>query len=175
LRDVLTLQSQLAQAISGEIQVQLRPEESARLTGARPVNRKALDAYLAGREHLAKGSRLEFRYGKEQEYAREIQNAVESFQQAVNEDPSYVPAYLAMFEVVNSQGIVAHGNLVPEAKNGVKKALELDDSLAQAHLDMAILLMQWDYDYVSAGKEYQRALELAPSLLTFILPIQTIS
>jgi TolB-like protein/DNA-binding winged helix-turn-helix (wHTH) protein len=162
LRDVLTLQSQLAQAISGEIQVQLRPEESARLTRARPVNRKALDAYLAGREHLAKGSRLEFRYGKEQEYAREIQNAVESFQQAVNEDPSYVPAYLAMFEVVNSQGIVAHGNLVPEAKNGVKKALELDDSLAQAHLDMAILLMQWDYDYVSAGKEYQRALELAP-------------
>jgi TolB-like protein/DNA-binding winged helix-turn-helix (wHTH) protein len=163
LRDVLTLQSTVAQAIAEEIRVQVKPQESAHWQAVRPVNRKALEAYVAGRDHIDRAIALEFHKGKEQDYDLEIRNAVESFQRSVSEDPTYVPAYLGIFDIVNSGGLISHRNLIPAAREGIRKALELDDSLVEAHLDKARLLVQWDYDYEAAGKEYQRALELAPN------------
>jgi tetratricopeptide (TPR) repeat protein len=163
LEDVLTLQGAVARAIAEEVRVQVKPQESARLKTVRPVNRKAIDAYLAGRDHVNRAAALEFYNGKQQEYEREIYSAVESFEQAAQEEPNYVPAYLAIFETVNSQNLVSHPDLIPEARNGIKKALELDESRVEAHLDLAQLLMRWDYNYEAAGKEYQRAIELGPN------------
>jgi len=162
LEDVLTLQGAVARAIAEEVRVQVKPQESARLRVTRPISRVALEAYLAGRDHMYKAASLEFYKGKEQQYEHEIQSAVESFQLAAREDPNYVPAYLATFDIVTNAGIVSHPDLVPQAREGIKKALELDETLVEAHLDRAHLLMQWDYDYEAAGKEFQRALELAP-------------
>jgi TolB-like protein/DNA-binding winged helix-turn-helix (wHTH) protein len=163
VRDVLTLQSAVARSIAEEIRVQVKPQETAHWQAVRPVNRKALEAYLAGRDHIDRAGALEFHRGKEQAYDLEIQKAVEAFQRSVAEDSNYVPAYLGIFDIVNSAGVISHGDLIPAAREGIRKALEVDDSLVEAHLDKARLLMQWDYDYEAAGREYQRALELAPN------------
>ena len=163
LRDILTLQSTVARAIADEIRVQVTPQETVRLTTARPVNQKALEAYLAGRDHVDQAHALEFRRGKDEQFESEIRKAVESFRMATQEDPGYVPAYLALFDVFASTGMIELPELAPAAREGIKKALELDESLHQAHLDLAFLLMIWDHDYSGAGREYQRALELSPN------------
>jgi len=154
------LQSTVAQAIAGEIRVQVKPQDVAYLKTAHPLNRKAFEAYLAGRDHLVRAS--EFTNGSEQEYLRETDNAVGLFRQAIQEDPTYIPAYLGIYDVIGLGGFVPRMDLVPAARAAVSKALELDDSLVEGHLNMARLLMQIDYDYTAAGREYQRALELAP-------------
>jgi len=163
LQDVLGLQSAVARAIANEIRVQVKPQESAHLSAVRPVNRKALDAYLEGRRHLDKAGNLEFHKGMEETYEAESRQAMASFQLATREDPNYVPAYLAMFDVVDSPGLVPHPQFVPAARTALKKALAIDDTLAEGHLRMARLLMQWDWDYAAAGREYERALELNPN------------
>jgi tetratricopeptide (TPR) repeat protein len=160
---VLGLQSAVARAIANEIRVQVKPQESGRLTVSRPVNRKALDAYLEGRLHLDRAATLEFHKGMEDAYAEESRQAVASFQLATREDPSYVPAYIGVFDVVGSAGLVPHPEYVPAAREALKKARVLDESLAETHLRMARLMMQWDWDYAAAGREYERALELNPN------------
>ena len=163
LRDILTLQSAVARAIADEIRVKVTLQENVRLTTTRPVNGKALEAYLVGREHIERAHALEFRKGKDRQFESEIRKAVESFQMAVREDPDYVPAYLAIFDTFNSFGVIELPDLAHAAREGTKNALALDESLPQAHLDLAFLLMIWDHDYAGAGREYQRALELAPN------------
>jgi TolB-like protein/DNA-binding winged helix-turn-helix (wHTH) protein len=163
LQDVLTLQSAVARSIADEIRVQVKPQESAHLATPHRVNRKALDLYLAGRGHITKASSIEFYRGKEKEFDREIRAGVASFQQATQEDPNYLPAYLGIFDAVGNPTLVPHLDLIPTAKQAVRRALELDDSLVEAHLDMAWLFMEWDYDYTSAGREYERALQLNPN------------
>jgi TolB-like protein/DNA-binding winged helix-turn-helix (wHTH) protein len=163
LEDVLGLQSAVARAIANEIRVQVKPQESMRLRAVRPVNRKALDAYLEGKRHLEKADALEFHKGMGEAFDREIRQAVSSFQQATREDPNYVPAHLAIFDAVGSPGLVAHPELIPDARQALKRALDLDDTLAEGHLRMARLKMQWDWDYAAAGREYERALEISPN------------
>jgi len=163
LQDVLTLQSAVARSIAEEIRVQVKPQEKAHLAAPHPVNRKALDLYLVGRNHITKAGSIEFHMGKDKEFDHEIREGVASFQQAIAEDPNYLPAYLGIFDAVGNPALVPHLDLIPLTKQAVKKALELDNSYVEAHLDMAWLFMQWDYDYARAGAEYQRALQLNPN------------
>ena len=163
LQDALTLQSTVASAIAGEIRIKITPQERAQLGTVRPVNRKSLEAYLEGRRHLDQAQPLEFHKGQQEAFDHEIQEAVASFKRAIQEDPNYLPAYLGIFDAVGSPNVVSHPEFIPEAKQALARALELDESLVEAHLDMARLLMQWDWDYPGAGKHYQRALELNPN------------
>jgi TolB-like protein/DNA-binding winged helix-turn-helix (wHTH) protein len=160
LSDVLTLQSSVASAIAEEIQAKMTPQEQEHLKSLRPVNRKALDAYLDGRFHFAKLSELQLRKGFEQEFAEEERKAIADFQHAVQEDPHYIPAYLAIFEMTNL--VDAIPDLDSKARAAVARALELNDSVAEAHLDNARLLLG-DWNWQAAGKEYKRALELNPN------------
>ena len=160
LKDVLTLQSSVASAIADEIQAKMTRQEQQHLKSLRPVNRKALDAYLNGRFHFAKLSELQLREGFEQEFAEEERKAIADFQHAVQEDPHYIPAYLAIFEMTNL--VDAIPDLDSKARAAVARALELDDSVAEAHLDNARLLLG-DWNWQAAGKEYKRAMELNPN------------
>ncbi len=161
LSDVLTLQSSVASAIAEEIQAKMTPQEQEHLRSLRPVNRKDLDAYLDGRFHFGKADELQLRKGFEQEFAEEERKAVADFEQAIREDPHYIPAYLAIFEMMT--GLMdAIPDLDSKARAAVARALELDDSVAEAHLDNARLLLG-DWNWQAAGKEYKRALELNPN------------
>jgi TolB-like protein/DNA-binding winged helix-turn-helix (wHTH) protein len=163
LQDVLTLQGTVATAIAREIKAEVTPQENLQLRNLRPVNRKAVDAYLDGRYHFDKALRLEFHKGMENQYEGELQKAMAAFELAVQLDPGYAAAYLGIHDVGSSGGIVPHRGLIPKARAALQKALGLDDSLVQAHLDRAMDLMTEDWNWAGAEKEYKRALELNPN------------
>jgi len=161
LRDVLTLQSAVANAIASEIQVKVTPEEQAKLKSIRPVNPKALDAYVEARFHLDKAIRMDYYYGKQQALEVELDKAASYLDKAIHEDPNYIPAYVAYFETVDGSNN-AHLDRLPKANDALMKALQMDETNVEVHLAMAGLLMQYEYNWPGAEKEYRRALELGP-------------
>ena len=161
LRDVLTLQSAVATAIADEINVTLTPKYKLRLANVKPIKPKALDAYLSGRFHLEQMSILFFQRGMEARARDEQTKAMQSFREAINLDSTYAPAYLGVADSrLSSYELTSHD--VREAKAAVAKALELDESLVDAHITLA-LLREHDWDWAGAEKEYQHAIELNPS------------
>jgi TolB-like protein/DNA-binding winged helix-turn-helix (wHTH) protein len=161
LRDVLALQRAVATAIADELQVRLTPQYKLRLANARAINPKALDAYLAGRYHLEQMNILFFKRGMEESAKDEQAKAMQSFREAIKHDPTYAPGYLGVADVlVASYELSSDG--VRDAKAAVAKALELDESLVEAHITLA-MIRENDWDWAGAEKEYQQAVELNPS------------
>jgi TolB-like protein/DNA-binding winged helix-turn-helix (wHTH) protein len=162
LQDVLTLQSRVASTIAAELRVKLTPGEQVQLHSWRPVNLRAHEAYLQGRYHLQLEGEAVFKKDKRRLAAGEAEKAEEYFRQAIQEDPNYAPPYLGIWEVLQSAPLPWR-DTVPRAKPLLHKALQLDDSLAEAHRAVASVLRVHDWDWPGAEKEYQRALQLAPS------------
>jgi tetratricopeptide (TPR) repeat protein len=154
LRDVLALQRELAQAITQEIQVKLTREEHARLGGAPAVDPEVYQAYLRGRFHL------------HQRTQEEIRKAIDLFQEALARNPSYAPAYAGLSSCYSALGSVQLGrppeDTRPLAMAAARKALELDDRLAEAHTSLAaIQLSMWEW--AGAERGLRRAIQLDPS------------
>jgi TolB-like protein/Flp pilus assembly protein TadD len=153
MRNILALQSEVAQAIAREVQVKLTPQEQAHLVEMHPVDPEAYEAYLKGRYHWNKRNAEDF--GK----------AVRYFQQAIAKDPNYAIAYAGL---ADSLSIMGFWCLVPpdegcgRAKGLALKALEMDPSLAEAHVSLAWATMLYDYDFSAAKKEFELAIELNP-------------
>jgi hypothetical protein len=123
LRDVLALEGDVAKAIADEVKATLTPSERARLTSSRPINPEAYDAYLKGRYYWS------------QRTAEGEQTSLEYLQQAAALDPGYGLAYAG---VADSYIVLAlHGHLpdnqaFPKATAAAKRALDLDETLAEA-------------------------------------------
>jgi TolB-like protein/DNA-binding winged helix-turn-helix (wHTH) protein len=162
VKDMLDLQNALASEIAGQIRVKVTPEEQAKLKSLRPVNPKALDAYLEARFHLDQAGKLDFYKDKELGVPEEIKNAISYLDRAIQEDPNYLPAYVAYFDTVDT-GNISRLEFLAKAKSALNKALDLDESNIQAHLLRARLMEQYDYDWPGAERELKRALELSPS------------
>ena len=147
-----------------EIELQLTSQGNARLTPKAPVNPKAVNHYLEGRYHLNKSIDEELLRGHEALSEDEWRKAVELFRRATEDDPDYVRAYLGLFDALDSPD-TPHLELLPEAKAAVDKALSVDETVAEAHRDKAILLKQYEYDWSwsRTGRELQRALEFDPN------------
>ena len=156
LSDVLSMQNELVGQIAAEMHVQLTAQEQARLTQRQRVNPEALDAYLQGRFHWNKRS--------EEGY----QTALRHFQAAIAKDPNYAPAYAGLADAYNLLGggrYMSPAKARPLAMAAARKALELDDTLAEAHTALASLLYD-DADMPGAEKSFKRALELNPGYAT---------
>jgi len=151
--DVLTVQATVAQAIAHEIQVKLTPQERKMLAGARRVNSEAFDLCLRGSYAIATGT------------AEALEQAVAYFQRAIQEDPTYAPAYTGLaFSYANwVPGRAPLRELMPKAKEAALKAIELDDTLAGAHTALAFVELTYDWNWTGAEKEYKRAIELNPN------------
>jgi len=162
LKDMLVLQSAVASEIAGEIQVTVTPAEQAKLKTVRLVNPKALDAYVEARFHLDQSRKLTYYRGKQPAIDEELKNVVSYLDQAVQADPNYLPAYVAYFDAVDGDN-VSQLEYLPKARAALEKALELDASNIPARLALARLLMQYDYDWRGAEREYKRAIELNPN------------
>ena len=150
-RDVLVLQGELARAIAGEVEAKVTPVEQGRLTRARPINPEALELYLKGNDLLWRG---------------DSKNALEYFQQATRTDPTYgrghlgaAEAYRDLWGRIRFPAMEACANV----KAYARKALELDDSLAEAHAMLAQALYRGDWDWAGAEQEIKRALEINPN------------
>ena len=162
VKDVLALQSTVAREIANEIQIKVTPAEQLKLQNVRPVNPKALDAYVEARFHFDQAGKSEFYKDKTQAVRNELAKAVSNLDRAIQEDPNYTPAYISYFDAVNSTGI-EHMEFLPRAKAALMKVLELDESNAGAHLVLAQLLMQYEYDWLGAEREIKRSLQLNPN------------
>jgi TolB-like protein/Flp pilus assembly protein TadD len=154
LQDVLGLQSEVARAIAQQIRVAVTPEEEAQLTAARPVDPEAYQLCLKGNILLQQLS--------EDAFAK----AVEHFEQAMENDPSYAPAYAGLSFAYQQLGSwhssQAFEDYRARARQAALKALELDDTLAEAHLALGGL-KYYEWDWAGADDSLVRGLELDPS------------
>ncbi|MGH9544344.1 MAG: winged helix-turn-helix domain-containing protein [Terriglobales bacterium] len=157
LSDVLTLQSEVARAIAKEIQVRLTPQEQALLSKPREIHPDAYEAYLKGRYHWNRRS------------GEGLERANHYFQQAVAKDSNYAAAYAGLADCANIAGWY---NLVsPEEGTGkgkalAQKALAIDDSPSEAHCSLAWALLFYDFDFLSAEREFSVAVEHNPQNAT---------
>jgi TolB-like protein/DNA-binding winged helix-turn-helix (wHTH) protein/Tfp pilus assembly protein PilF len=152
--DVLSLQADVAQAIAIEIEANLNPEEQSRLAAKkRVVDPQVYEADLKGR------------YFSNRVNHEGLKKGIEYFQEALRLDPNYAPAYAGLSENYSIQAIGWGGGArEPEqlAIEAARKAIALDDSLAEAHASLAFVLHRHMQDWVGAQKEFKRALELNP-------------
>jgi TolB-like protein/Flp pilus assembly protein TadD len=162
LRGVLTLQDEVAQDIAREVRAKLNPQEQIRLTSARPVNAQAHEAYLRGLHELH-GTVAET---TETLKSRSIEKAIEYFHQALAYDPNDALAYTGLADAYTglSTDYRAPLEVMPKAKAAAVRAIELDDTLAEAHASLGYVLLTFDWDWARAEHEFRRALELNPSL-----------
>jgi eukaryotic-like serine/threonine-protein kinase len=158
LRDVLTLQRDIARAVAQKVQIQLTPAASARLNEQPPrVDPNSYDAYVRGRYYLTKGG------------AADRAKAVEEFQQALDADPTYAPAYSGLGEAYAQMGYYndfAPNDTFPKAKAAANRALNLDPRLAEAHACLGFVHMYYDWDFSAADAEFRKAISLNPNLAT---------
>jgi TolB-like protein len=155
LADIHSVQQEIATAISGNLRVRLTSEEKARLAKSSATNPEAYQLYLKGRYHA------------NQETAAELRKGIEYFQQAIDKDPSYALAYAGLADAYGQLG----GPLIyqppsetsPKAKAAAMKAVELDDTVAEAHTALADTMWFYDWDWPSAEREYKRGIELNPN------------
>jgi TolB-like protein/DNA-binding winged helix-turn-helix (wHTH) protein/Tfp pilus assembly protein PilF len=155
LRDTLTLQKKVASAIADQIRINLTPREEAALKSVKVVNPEAYESYLKGRYFWNKRS------------ADGLKAALAYFKQAIEEDPKYAQAYSGLADTYALLGdwqyaVMTPKEAFPQAKAAAIKALELDSTLGEAHNSLAFVLDGFDWDFDSAGKEFQRAIELNP-------------
>ncbi len=156
LRDVIALQNDVARTIAQQIQVELTPEEHARLSASHTVDPEAYKLYIKGRYFWVKRNRESFN------------RAMDYFQQAINRDPSYAAPYsgladcYVLFGSSFDVGGLAPSEVQPKAKAAALKALELDSSLSDAHNSLAYVKLNYDWDWHGAEAEFKRSLELNP-------------
>jgi TolB-like protein/Flp pilus assembly protein TadD len=158
MKDVLALQSEVAQSIAEQIQVQLTPQDQERLSGARTVDPEAHEACLKGRHFWS------------QRTPESVKKALASFEHAVALDPSYAPGYTGIADsyLVDGGGYlgVAPKEAYNRSREAARRALELDDGLAEAHNSLAAVLTDFEWDWDGAEREYRRAIELNPNYVT---------
>jgi eukaryotic-like serine/threonine-protein kinase len=154
LRDILGLQSQVAQAIANEIQVQLTPEQSANLSKRPLVNPQAYESYLRGRYFWSRRTPEDLRRG------------LDEFQRSIALDPKFPLAWAGLadtYTVLAIQSEMAPRTAMPLAETAAKKALEFDGSLAEPHASLALVEFTYEWNMPRAEIEFQRALALNPS------------
>jgi len=154
LRNILSLQSEVAQAIANEIQVQLTPEEAAILSERRAVDPQAYETYL----------RALYLWNKRT--PEDLRRALDEFKKAVDQDPTSALAWAGLadcYTLLVIQGEVTPREAMPLAEAAVKKAIELDHSLAQAHASFALIELAYEWNTASAGEEFARAIALNPN------------
>jgi TolB-like protein/lipopolysaccharide biosynthesis regulator YciM len=154
VRDVLALQADLAQGVAAEIQLKLTPAQQARLASTHTTRLEAHEAYLKG---------LYFWNKITEEGVRE---AIDYFQQAINLDPAYAEAYASLgscYGILGNLTAIPPNESFPRNKAAALKALELDDTVSEAHAQLGYATMFYDHDWPRAENEFRRALELNSS------------
>jgi DNA-binding winged helix-turn-helix (wHTH) protein/Tfp pilus assembly protein PilF len=153
MTDIFALQDAISERVAQALSLELSKEDKTRLVKHDTQSTKAYQHYLKGRYYWWKNSPEE--YSKSRDY----------FHLAVEEDPSYALGYCGLNSFYGygaAFGMVPPEDGWPKAEWAVTKALELDDQLAEAHLDLAALRMVYYLDWAGTEREAKRAIELGP-------------
>jgi len=151
--DVLTLQTELATAIADEVRIRLTQNEKAWLSEGRSINPEAHEAYLAGRYYWNKRT------------AEGLEKSISYLEKAIAKEPNYALAYAALadsYHLLPELSNVSVGEAFPKARTAALRALEIDDSVGEAHSALANIKEDYDWDWKGAEVEYKRAIELSP-------------
>jgi TolB-like protein/DNA-binding winged helix-turn-helix (wHTH) protein/tetratricopeptide (TPR) repeat protein len=151
LRNVLALQDEVTTAIARQISIQLTPQEQTEFSHARAVNPEAHQAYLRGL------------YEVRSDNVEGNAKAIEHFQRAIAMDPNDALAYEGLAIAYTGSANEAPKAVMPKARAAALKAIELDDSLAEAHSSLGFIKLVFDWDWTGAEQELRRALELNPN------------
>jgi TolB-like protein/DNA-binding winged helix-turn-helix (wHTH) protein/Flp pilus assembly protein TadD len=155
MRDVLALQSDVAQAIARKVEVTVSGEEHNRLAAVHPVSPEVYEDYLRGRFALAKSNRR-----------TNAEEGIAYFNEAIRKDPTFAPSYMGLADAYSALTTVFIGGEAkkerPKATLAARKALELDPELVEAHVRLADMAKE-QWRWAEAEAEYRRALELSPN------------
>ena len=156
LRDVLVMQGEIARAIVAEVRAKVTPEQATRLASAQQVDPEAQEAYLRGRYFITQWTESGAR------------TAIEYFERALSRDPRMAPAYAGLAEGYYMLGAGGLEAIPPregyeKAREAALKALGIDDNLSNAHMVLAAVYQEYDWEFAKAEKENERAIELNPN------------
>jgi TolB-like protein/Tfp pilus assembly protein PilF len=153
LDDVFAIQDEITLAIVDKLKPRLLGGDKAKLARRRAVDLEAYNLYLRGRLFTS-------------QYTQEaLKKAIECFEQAIEREPDYAPAYAglaACYSLLPLMGPFEPKKTIPTAREAALKALHLDDNLAEAHRSMAQVKSYYDWDWKSGEREFKRAIELNP-------------
>jgi serine/threonine-protein kinase len=152
---LLAVQAEIARQISEKLRLKLTGEEQQRLTKHYTENAEAYQLYLKGRYYWNRRT------------PESLNKSIEYFQQATDKDPNYALAYAGLADSYSLLGSPVGGGSpkekFPKAKAAALKALELDDTLAEAYASLVIVRLRYDWDWLVAEREIKRAIELNPN------------
>jgi adenylate cyclase len=152
MQDIFAVRSEVAQQVAETLKIRLLGEEKRKIDKKPTENLEAYNLYRQGRFYTDKLSE------------EGMTKAVPLFQQAIEKDPRFALAYAGMADnyVIAADAIIPPREAFSKAKEAALKAIELDDSLAEAHASLGLVHYHYDWDWAAAEKELKRALELNP-------------
>jgi serine/threonine protein kinase len=153
LADLLSLQEEIAKQIAERLRLRLSGEEQKLLAKRPTENPEAYQFYLKGLYYAGRATK------------EGLEKGIDYFNQAIATDPSYALAYdgLAYDYRIADEWTLSPHDAMPKAKEAAKKALELDDTLAEAHVSLATVSHFYDWDWAAAESEFKRSIELKPN------------
>jgi len=157
MEDIFAIQEEISLSIVDKLKVKLLKEEKAKLVKRYTDDPEAYSLYLKGR------------YFWYRRYEGGLQKGIECFQQAIDQDPLYALAYVGIADCYNQFGLWSFlhpKEAYPKAKVACAKALEIDDTLAEAYASLGWIKMFYDWAWAEAEKAYKRAIELNPNYAT---------
>jgi serine/threonine-protein kinase len=153
LKDVFALQSQVAQAIAQQVRAVVTPEEQKRIAGKRAIDPEVYELYLKGRHIMERGG------------LEDVRKAIDYFESGLAKDPHNALLYTGLADAYIDKMMDVHESPVEattKARAAAEKALQLDDSLAEAHTSLGMIKLSYDWDWAGAEHEFKRAMELNP-------------
>ncbi|MGH9769350.1 MAG: TPR end-of-group domain-containing protein, partial [Blastocatellia bacterium] len=146
ISDLLLIEQEIAGNVSNNLRLKLSGREKRRL--------EAQQLYLKGRNAWSKRT------------AKDVQEGAKLLEQAIEVDPTYAEAYAGLADCYNilvNYSVLPGEDAFPKAKEAAEKALELDENLAEAHAARAFIYFIWEWNWVEAGRAYNRAIDLKPN------------
>jgi adenylate cyclase len=157
LTDIFSVESDVAKAIADQLRAQITRQEEQIIAAKPTKNIEAYDAYLRGRYFWNKRT------------SDGIKHATEHFQLSVERDPNFALGYVGLADsyiALTFYNFAAPHEAMPKAKESAIKALALDNTLAEAHTSLAHILMNYDWNWLAAEKQFKRSIELNPNYAT---------
>src|SRR5438477_769751 len=157
LTDIFSVESDVAKAIADQLRANITRQEEQVIAAKPTKNIEAYDAYLRGRYFWNKRT------------SDGIKHAIEHFQQSIARDPDFALGHAGLADsyiALTFYNFAAPHETMPKAKESAIKALALDDPLAEAHASLAHILMNYDWNWAAAEKEFKRSIELKPDYAT---------
>jgi serine/threonine protein kinase/tetratricopeptide (TPR) repeat protein len=154
LADMLSVQREIAREITNNLRPTLSGVEQSLAEKQFTANAEAFQLYLKGRFYWNKRT------------PPDLRRAIPYFEQAIEKDPNYAMAYSGLadtYSLLTGYSNAPARELMPKAKAAALKALSLDDKLAEGHASLGQVVHSYDYDFVTAEREYRQALELNPN------------